>query len=197
MSAEFLRKLKGLAQLSGRDLGPEAFELYDRLIAEPYGDNRASGALLEWIKTKGRGFPTPAEIITILEPTTIDEKQQADDLAAKLMGAIARKGYVWASCTNYAPRANFEDDFKHHLGELAWAVVTRVGGWKSFCEQFDQGVNHNARPQLRDLVCSVIAHAKAGRLDEKPALPGPQQNRLDAPKSIGEIMKHSFEMEKV
>ena len=166
---QFVRQLRGLARASHRDLNPEAYELYDLLVLEPFGDEAASAALLQWVRQNQRSsFPTPGELLAILQPEA-SPKSQASELASRIIGMIARRGYTWAQSFHYDGHATFQDAVEKELGGVALAFVQRMGGWGEVCRQFG-GTDSPAalRAQLRDSLEGVVMqHASAGLLGAK------------------------------
>lgn len=168
MQTRFERQLRGLARVANRDMTPEAYELYDLLVLEPYGDAAASAALLGWVRQNQRGtFPTPGELLAVLAPQA-SPKALASELATKLLGVIARRGWTWAQTFRYDGHATFHDALVNELGEPVAAFVERTGGWGEVCRQFG-GTDSPAalRAQLRDSLENTVAQHASGKLLEQ------------------------------
>ena len=182
-TSKFERQLRGLARAANRELIPETFELYDLLVLEPFGDDAASTALLQWLRTNQRSsFPTPGELLAILQPEA-SPKSQASELAARVIGQIARRGYTWTQTFHYDGHTTFREALEKELGGPVAAFVERLGGWHEVCRQFG-GTDSPAalRAQLRDSLESVvIQHASAKLLGNKP------QMAIEAPRQHGEL----------
>lgn len=169
MQSKFERQLRGLARAANRDMLAESYELYDLLVLEPHGDEVASAALLHWVRTNQRGtFPTPGELLAIITPQ-MTPRAEAAELASRLMGMIARRGYTWAQTFHYDGHATFEDAVKNELGGAALAFVARLGGWSEVCRQFGGNEAPSAiRAQLRDSLEGLVAQeARSALLGEK------------------------------
>jgi hypothetical protein len=186
---QFVRQLRGLARASHRDLNPEAYELYDVLVLEPHGDDASSAALLQWVRQNQRSlFPTPGELLAILQPEA-SPKSQASELAARVLAAIARRGWTWSQSFHYDGHATFRDALVSELGEPVAAFVERLGGWGEVCRQFGGNDAPAAlRAQLRDSLESVVVqHASAKLLGaSKPKVIESRRGELT---HIGEIAK--------
>lgn len=175
--SKFLANLRALARMTNRELPPEAFELFASLVLEPYGEEVSQAALVQFVRGTARGFPMPGELVALIEGPKLSPKQIAGDVAARMLGMISRRGYAWTDTYRYDGHESFDAAVRTELGEEAIAVLDLCGGWRSFCQQFDEGVNGNARPQLRDLVEAQIVrgqmqahHARLGQSRDKPLL---------------------------
>ena len=119
--------------------------------------------------------PLPSQLITIINPDE-SQKEAAQEAVSRIWQAIGQFGY-----TNPSGAREF-------VGELGWAVVTRMGGWNSLCcEQAtirDAGI---IRAQMRDLAVAIYDRTKAGRVDP-PRLPEQRENNLVP---IGAIFQRS------
>lgn len=180
---KFIRQLRGLARSANRDMQPETFELYDLLVLEPFGDDAASAALLAWVRQNQRSsFPTPGELLAILQPEA-SPKSQASELAARVLAAIARRGWTWSQSFHYDGHATFHDALTNELGGPVATFVERLGGWGEVCRQFG-GTDSPAalRAQLRDsLENIVVQHASEKLLGTK------KQHAIEAPRG-GEMV---------
>lgn len=168
-TTKFERQLRGLARAANRDMLPESYELYDVLVLEPFGDEAASAALLAWVRQNQRSvFPTPGELIAILNPQA-SPKAISAELASRVLAAIARRGSNWAQTFHYDGHATLRDAIKNELGGAILAFVDRIGSWSEVCRQF--GGNDSIatlRAQLRESLEPVVSeHANAKLLGTK------------------------------
>lgn len=127
---------------------------------------------------KNTQFPLPAQIRGLINPE-IDEDVIAKTAASRIIEAVARFGW----CNSQDARA--------HIGELGWSVVSRFGGWSYVCENMGRELNITTfQAQARDLAKAQAQLAKAGRLNEAPALPQPsgsQKQLTEVTKMIGRV----------
>lgn len=114
-----------------------------------------------------RVMPLPAQIIAILNPRT-NERGASLDLANRLCTAVEKHGYTWSSYDS------FQDEFLNHLGEVAWNVVQKRGGWKRFCEQYWNHDPGHFVAQLRDLIEFTWSSHRSGDINPMQKLPEPE-----------------------
>jgi hypothetical protein len=105
-------------------------------------------------------FPLPAVIRARLMPAPSDEGE-AQEAVSRLIAAVSKFGWV-------QPKAARE-----FMGELAWTVVEREGGWSNVCSELNESNIGMLRAQWRDLAESLSARSRAGTLNTPPALPKP------------------------
>ena len=75
-----------------------------------------------------------------------------------------------------------------HNGELAWAVVLKMGGYTSLYEEWNTTKNMGMlRAQIRDVARSVIELSANGQLWTPPALPESKNEKLN--QLIGNTVK--------
>jgi hypothetical protein len=150
--AEVIKKLGAFAKITGRELSAEALTFYADVLLDELDPDEALAALRKWAASpRGDRFPSAGQLIGIAHPE-VEERDEANEAANKLLGLISRKGYTWSSTYRYDGHATLEAAINTEAGPGAWGVVEQCGGWPEFCRQFDQGLNSNARPQLRDLL---------------------------------------------
>lgn len=113
--------------------------------------------LKNWGRTE-KTFPYPSDIREKVLPE-INADDDAVDCANLIISAIGSCGY-----TNPG-RA------REKIGELGWAVVDRMGGWKHLCETLSLENETTYRAQIRSYVLTVRKRALRDELDEVPALP--------------------------
>jgi hypothetical protein len=157
---EFLNLLAALATLARVDLTPAVIALYDTAL-EPLGYENAIRVLQKLAcKTSPRtGLPTIDEIRAELgaRELTIDEK--ARQVAALIANKIASVGGYNTS------RAERE------LGDVAWEVVGRYGGWQAVCSMADQDNLDTLMAQWRELAKGTLSCAHVPGGNEPPRLP--------------------------
>jgi hypothetical protein len=126
-------------------------------------------------------FPLPAVIRARIQPAPTDEGE-AQEAVSRLIDSVARFGW-----TNGAAA-------KAHMGELAWLVVQREGGWQNVCANLNQDNLGMTRAQWRQLAMSLLSRAKAGTLGQAPSLPAPNAG-AKMPALIGDILKQIPQIE--
>lgn len=125
-------------------------------------------------------MPLPAQLLALARPTITDD-QQARDCVGRLVTAMGLYGW------NNPERA------RSHMGELAWKVVEREGGWVRLCERTKTQDLPILEAQWRELAKALLAKSRAGQLDEAPGLAEPMAMgliKLGMP-SIKELEKKS------
>ena len=111
---------------------------------------------------KNTQFPLPAQIRNMIQPE-VDDDSLAKDAASRILEAVVKFGW------------NNPTEAKAYVGDLAWAVVVRFGGWDYVSRNMGTA-NLNIgtfQAQARDIAKTQIVFAKAGRLNEAPSLPEP------------------------
>jgi hypothetical protein len=166
---KFLTRLAVLAELCGKDLSMDTVALYDRLLFPAYQYDDLATALEKIIANRGDrdAFPSVKTISDQINPT-VDDEALAAEAATRLVGSIARFGYV-------DPRGARE-----YMGEVAWAIVEREGGWTSLCERVTTNQLPSLKAQWRELAKALMTKARAGKLDQAPALPTRHDGRAAA-----------------
>lgn len=136
--------------------------LYDRLLAPFYGYDDLVAALEKIIGNRGDrdAFPSVKTIKEQLDPS-VDDEALAAEAATRLAGSIGRYGY-----TNPA-------EARAYMGEVAWAIVEREGGWQGLCERTKENQIPTLKAQWRQLAVALMAKSRAGKLNDAPALPRP------------------------
>jgi hypothetical protein len=155
-----------LATLARVDLTPQVVGLYDSAL-KPLGYEHVIRVLKKLAcKTSPRtGLPTIDEIRAELgaRESTIDEK--ARQVAALIANKIAALGGY------NTVRAEQE------LGEVAWEVVGRYGGWHAVCSMAEQDNLDTLMAQWRELAKATLASAHAPGSKEPPRLPAAPTGR--------------------
>jgi hypothetical protein len=162
LAKEIKMQIVALATIAGKDLDPQGIALnafYEAVSDLPH--DQVLRVLKDWLKTD-KGFPYPSQIREKVQPEITDE-DDAQDVASLIIANVGRCGY-----TN-------PEKARQRVGELGWAVVERMGGWKHLCEVLTHENEGMFRAQIRDLAETTSKRAKRGQLNEVPALPNPNQ----------------------
>ncbi len=182
--AELVKDLGKVAKLTGRDIGADALVFFAEVIAEAIPVDQARAALRKWAMSQSR-FPTPGDLIGMVQGPQLQPKQMAAETTTRMLGMISRRGYTWTDTFRYDGHETFEDAVRAELGNEAIGVLNMCGGWQRFCQQFDEGVNGNVRAQLRDLLETQIVRTQ---MQQHRASLDPPRGKTD---EIGEfIAKH-------
>lgn len=156
--ADVIRAVAVMAELHQRQMSPEAAAMYCADLA-PY----APGAVLEALsrcRREVRGFPAIVDVLERITGTRPpDEMDAARAVSSRIIEAISKIGYV-----NPGKARDF-------LGDLAWTVVQRMGGWANLCEIVTAENLTTWQAQLRDNALSVSRQAAAGTLNVPQGLP--------------------------
>lgn len=148
--------LIALATIAGKELNEISLKAFVGALSD-LDQQAVVAALNDWIRTS-KGFPYPADIRAKVMPE-IDLIDNALDIANTILTAIGKDGH-----TN-------PERAKERIGELGWAVVERMGGWKHLCEAVTFENEGMFRAQIRDYAQTVSKKAKRGELNEMPSLP--------------------------
>lgn len=158
-----------LGKLYGRtfdDAGVLVF--FAEAVCAKLTPDQALAAIKRWAVERDR-FPVPAQLVAMIIPP-VTERDEANEMASAMVGAISRRGYTWPGLCRYDGYASFDEALIAEFGDTrAVEIVNRAGGWPQFCQQFDPMQNTNARPQLRDLI------------ESKARLAAHNAHRLQAP----------------
>lgn len=107
---------------------------------------------------KNMRFPFPAQIRGMLKETITDE-DKARDAANRIKYAIASYGY---------PNS---ESARKYMGELAWKIVERQGGWKTICERTMNDELPFYQAQWEKYGISLIHFFESGKGEDPPGLP--------------------------
>lgn len=108
-----------------------------------------------------KGFPMPGQIRSMVSPE-MSSDQLAVEAASKIVEAMAKFGWTNA------------DNARTFMGEIAWDVVTREGGWTALCERTNNDDLPFLKSQWRELAKVVaIRHAQKQSI----ALTGPTEKK--------------------
>lgn len=163
MTPEEVKQLKKIivvtAEYYGREMSPEAMQMRASDLAHlNYAE--VESAYNEYRRNpKNRTDPLPAQIMEIIDPTITDDGE-ATEAAARVIAAVSKFGH-----TNTAEAHEW-------VGELGWAVVNLLGGWYTVCTTLGVSINSGtAQAQWSKIAKSIMDKSRAGKLDQKPALP--------------------------
>ena len=148
------------AELAGKQLSDGALKLYAHQLRELPLD----AVLRELTKgARSNRLPSIEEIDTAITGK-VGDADDAQDTADRIIAAIR-------DCGSYQSTKAMEA-----IGPVGAEVVRRFGGWSQVCDVETKELG-TFRAQLRDSARSVLARAKAGRLNEPAQLPAPETPR--------------------
>lgn len=158
-----------------RTLSDEVVEMYVNDLCEFSLEQLKSAYATYRNDPKNFRNPIPAQIKAIINPKT-DSRKAAADLAQRLCSFARKKDYTWAM------HNSFRKEFLLELGEIAWNVVQKRGGWNAFCDEFWNSDNTAFSAQLRDVIEFEWESHSNGNLRPMHALPEPNKamSRFDA-----------------
>lgn len=120
-----------------------SFDDLDKIINEGLMSNR-------W-----QFMPKPGEFFTSGDKQILDDSRDAANLTWSAIAKFGRNNFIQA---------------REYVGELAWLVVERMGGWSQVCE-----VNSDEKgiwiAQFRDLTQSMSRKHEHGNSNRPPELP--------------------------
>lgn len=156
-----VRALKATATQAGTQLDDWGTEIYlEELASLPLSN------VLAVLRTgfTSRKFPSVDDIVAEVTGRTTPQ-ETAQEVADRIADAIGRIGYYRS------------EDARAAIGELGWEVVQQSGGWRNVCAIESDKDLKIAKAGWRETAKWVAQKAKAGKLDEKPALPKPSLER--------------------
>lgn len=138
-------------------LTPIHFEIYDDAFREVGLSYDLAAAATKRLLQKARSWqlPTPAQIIDEAMPK-VQAIDEANNIAGLIVKAIRDHGYSNERLARAA------------VGELAWMVVDRHGGWNLICTG-DHDIGQ-LRAQMRDSAKAVLEIARVRPLEQLPQL---------------------------
>jgi hypothetical protein len=157
------RLLIGLAAYYDRKLSDDQVGMYAEDLADLTLEELGEAVRRYRRNPKNVGFPLPARLRQEIAPQ--DTPEDSARLAeSEIWETVGRVGYARG------------EDAERRLGGLAWEGVRRFGGWVRVCEAANE--NPTAfRAQMRSVLESVYRRAQSGRLEERVALPEPDNVR--------------------
>ena len=172
----------GLAAYYDKKLSPQQIAMYAEDLSTVPIEDLVRSIRLYRSNPKNSFFPLPAKLLESIRP-----QETAEDCAR------LAESEIWEAVGAYGwPNANRA---RSALGALAWEGVERFGGWARVCE----GANEDGatfRAQMRNVLESVYRRAQQGRLEERVALPSPDQIPIEVRERLKAIGLHRMEGEK-
>lgn len=148
MTSEELKQIKlhwiKLSVYYQTRLPDEVLSLYAEDVADlPF--QRVMLAMVAYRKNpKNTRCPLPGAIRALALPEE-DSESQAQALASKIIEAVARFGWV------------HKEDAQEYLGETAWDLVQRFGGWSHLCANLGVTINQTTFfAQVRDVARTTL-----------------------------------------
>ncbi len=128
----------------------------------------------------GRRFDMPSinDLKERCGETPVGDKAIATDVAGRILGAVVRYGDQFT-------RADEEVVYRAqaYVGELGWAVVTRVfGSWPACTDTYTRDNHAHLHAQLRDAALGAIEMARKGAITMAPSLPPAGAIAINKPK---------------
>jgi hypothetical protein len=162
---DLFKRLIVLSGFCSQKLSKEMLNYYDDVLKK-YGYDKACYAVERIIKLRrGRdSFPSPADIEKTISPQ-LDPDEEAREAASRIIGAINRYGQY-----------NTEKA-KGYIGDLGWAVVSRLGGWMVVCSMDRDESTTTLQAQLRDLAKAIYNRSEKG-IDTAPSIPQKRENSI-------------------
>lgn len=148
----------GLAQMYGKDITRTALKIMLDAVSD-LPTPELLVALEDWSKTsKINRHPLPAELReTLKKELSIESK--ANEAANRIRLAITRFG--WPDPTAA----------KVYMGDLAWAIVERSGGWQYICENHGLVLSPTTfHAQARDSAKAILESASLGQFNQPIAI---------------------------
>lgn len=158
------KMLLALADLYGRQLSAPAVGLMSDALMDLDGKSVIE-ALNKYMRDPAsRSFPMPGAIRAMIVPEVTGD-QVALEAANRIVEAMGKYGW-----TNPEKAREF-------MGEIAWEVVKRDGGWAALCERTNNDDLPILKAQWRELAKVVRI-----RQEQKPSVPfleGSRQKQLE------------------
>lgn len=141
-------------------------------------------AAIEQVARKARRWPTVDDIREAAGDGAQDPAGVAREVADKIVEGIRRYGYMAGPSRLPA--------LQEFLGELAWALVQKLGGWNMLCETVRDDQLPTLKAQWRESALALIDRVQRGEaLDAPPAvptLPAAQRRAVGGLKLVKELM---------
>lgn len=163
---EFLKAMKGLTIMYGKECPRELLALYEKVL-KPLTVEQLVMAVALWIEDpKHVWFPLPAQLkaMVIIPP---DREAEAALIVDRMCSAQSSYG-VDSVGTERA---------QNKIGEVGWAVIEAKGGWQRFWNDLQkEGVDGTIRSQLRKSVMGMMDQQKQEQIN-RIALPNGNPSR--------------------
>lgn len=158
MTPDEMRELKAALVITAELCGRELSDLAIRTMAGDLAhlDGTACLQALQRLRRKGR-FPTVEDIENLVDPS-VSSLDDAREAASLIVEAVSRHGYTNPGAARAA------------MGELAWQVVRRFGGWAHICETLNSRNQPTLLAQFRDIAETLGRRNELGLTHTRPAL---------------------------
>lgn len=178
------RKLIASWLMYGRELAYETAAFMIDNLADLPADKVLHAIDLYSRDPKNNMQPTVGKIRAIVNPE-VDERVQATEAAARVVGAVSKFGWAQGSAA------------RTYIGELGWSAVERSGGWGYICQNLGVTLQVGTfQAQVRDICAAQLQRAKAGQFDA-PALPQRDQaSELQSAKEVVRAITERTELKK-
>ncbi len=178
-SLDIAKALVILAEQTKENLSQERLAYMTAELMQHGADSVLIG--IRKLMREARRFPTIAEIEEAMGIKGISDASRAAEAAARIEGAIVKFG-----------SAGGHEKFKRqqeYMGELAWLVVERSGGYQHLCDTVDNDNLSTMKAQWRGVATALCDSSRAGSLDLAPVLPEGQVSSLIAKLADGADMR--------
>lgn len=154
-----------LAEYYGKSISQNLLEMYVEDLLELSESELQRAAKMFRRDAKNVFFPTPAALVALARPLQTPE-DAAREASARILECLSVDGH-----TNPERACN-------RMGELAWEVVKRMGGWSRVCQETTYQNTGTFAAQCRELAATLHRKALNGiPLSEVPALPARNEYR--------------------
>lgn len=154
--------LGALARITGKDADAMLLQFYVEELSD-IPEERLIPAL-RTIMRGAKRWPTVDEIRQVAGESARDPNGVAREIADKIVEGIRKYGYMAGPSRLPALQA--------FLGELAWALVQKLGGWNMLCETVRDDQLPTLKAQWRESALALIDRAQRGEaLDAPPEVP--------------------------
>jgi hypothetical protein len=166
MKNEIAKLVFALSEYYDKPLTQLQFDMYVEDLQELSVEDLIKAIKLYRQDPANDRFPIPSKLIGLLKPS---DEDQAREVLGRIRSAIS----------NIGPYRTGEA--KEFVGEIAWEVIKRQGGWEEVCKaSYDQLPAFQAN--WRDTAKTVMKRDRLGLKDEAPRF---ERKQLT---SIGEII---------
>lgn len=164
MNDDEQRKFSAAIAVTGTSFGRPIMEFALEVYVRKMRDVPFQAAMRGLYEAAASGKMPSANELYAAATGVLDDKDESQDTADRIIAAISKFGSYRSA------------DALAAVGEVGEEVIRRFGGWAQICDVTNDQLG-TLRAQLRDSARSVLARAKAGRLDEPARLPMPEGPR--------------------
>lgn len=134
------------ASYYGRTLSEPVLNMYIEDLQDLPTD-QVIKAYREWRRNpRQTAFPLPGQIRGMVSPQ-VDPQHAAQEIAARITGAIAKFGWCNAR------------EAEAFIGPVGWGIVQRQGGWSYICENHGLTIQPSAfQAQVRDQAAAELKY---------------------------------------